>query len=129
VLLAAILRPRLLKLRGDPCRCVRGLVLATVLLIWIAFFFTSRPLMSRNYYILCPIAFLAGYLAFGSLIVTPRARQWAVWILACNIVFHIGLAATRLEIVPWAARRATVSRAIEQNDYRILGERRSRAHY
>jgi hypothetical protein len=129
VLLAAILRPRLLKLRGDPCRCVRGLVLATVLLIWIAFFFTSRPPTARNYYILCPVAFLAAYLAFGSLIATPRARQWVVWILACNMVFHIGLAATRLELAPWATRRATVSRAIEQNDYRILGERRSRARY
>jgi hypothetical protein len=129
VLLAVILRPALLKLPGDPCRCVRGLVLATVLLTWTAFLFTSRPPTARNYYILCPVAFLAGYLAFGSLIVTPRARQWAVCILACNIVFHIGLAATRLAIVPWATRRATVSRAIEQNDYRILGERRAHARY
>jgi hypothetical protein len=129
LLLAVILRPRLLKLRGDPCRVVRRLVLATVLLIWIAFFFTSRPPIARNYYILCPVAFLAAYLAFGSLIHTPRARRWVVGILACNIVFHIGFAATRLEIDPWARRRAIVSRAIQLNDYRILGERRSRTRY
>jgi hypothetical protein len=129
LMLAVMFRPRLLKVSGDPCRPVRGLIIATVILIWVAFFFTSRPPIARNYYILCPLAFLTGYLAFGSLIQTPRARQWAVAILVCNAIFQIGLAAKRLEIDPWATRRSTVVQAIQQNDYRILAERRSRMRY
>ena len=53
-------------------------IVGTVLLIWAFFFFTSRPPIARNYYILCPVALLTGYLAFGSLVETPRARRWAV---------------------------------------------------
>jgi len=129
LLLAVMFRPRLLGLRGYPCRSVRGLVVATVLLIWVAFWFTSRPPIARNYYILCPVALVAAYLAFGSLIDTRRARRRVVTLLTAGLAFHVGLAATRLEVAPWAARRATVLRAIQEDDYRILAERRRHSRY
>jgi hypothetical protein len=129
LLLAILFRPRLFALPGEPCRGVRGLLVATVLLIWLAFAFTGRAPISRNYYILCPVAFLAAYVAFGSLTAGPRGRQWVAAILACNIVFQIGLTTARLASDPWAARRGTVSRAIQLRDYRILGERRSGVRY
>ena len=129
LLLAIIFRPRLFALPDGPCRGVRGLVVATVLLIWIFFSFTARPPIARNYYILCPVAFLAAYVAFGSLMTGAKARRWVVGILACNILFHVGFAATRLAADPWAARRATISRAIQLSDYRILAERRSHVRY
>src|SRR5262249_30599549 len=43
LILLVLFRPRLLKRAGDPCRSVRGLAIATVLLIWGFLLFTSRP--------------------------------------------------------------------------------------
>jgi hypothetical protein len=129
LMLVVLFRPALLKRAGDPCRSVRGLAVATVLLIWVVLLFTSRPPFARNYYILCPIALLLGYLTFGSLVETPRARRWAVAILAAGAILHIGLAAQYLKLDPWADRRVAPKRAIEQKDYRILAERRPHVRY
>jgi hypothetical protein len=129
LMLLVLFRPTLLKRAGDPCRSVRGLAVATVLLIWVVLLFTSRPPFARNYYILCPIALLLGYLALGSLVETPRARRWAVAILAAGAIFHIGLASQYLKLDPWADRRVAPKRAIEQKDYRILAERRPHVRY
>ena len=88
-----------------------------------------RPPIARNYYILCPIALLLGYLTLGSLAEKPRARRWAVAILAAGAILHIGLAAQYLKLDPWADRRVAPKRAIEQKDYRILAERRPHVRY
>jgi len=129
LILVVLFRPTLLKRAGDPCRSVRGLAVATVLLIWVVLLFTSRPPFARNYYILCPIALLLGYLTLGSLVETPRARRWAVAILAAGAILHIGLASQYLKLDPWADRRVAPKRAIEQKDYRILAERRPHRDY
>ena len=129
VMLAVLFRPGLLKRAGDPCRSVRGLAVATVLLIWVLFLFAARPPIARDYYIVCPVALLTGYLAFGSLVETTRARRWAVAILATGVIFHIALATLFLRLHPWADRRLAVERAIEQKDYRILAERRPHMRY
>jgi hypothetical protein len=127
LMLVFLLRPRLLKLEGDQYGNVRWLVAATLVLLFVVFLFTSRPPTARNYYILSPVAFLFGYLALGSLIQTPRARRWAVAILAGGAILHVGLAAQRFKADPWAGRRSTVVRAIQERDYRILGKRRAHA--
>jgi hypothetical protein len=129
LILIVLFAPRLLKVEGDPCRNVRWLVVGTLGLIWVAFCFTSRPPITRNYFILCPIALLTGYLAFASLIRTARARRWAVAAIAAGAMMHIGLAARRLSTDPWSGRRSTVMRAIRERDYRILGERRPHTLY
>jgi hypothetical protein len=129
LMLLVLFRPALLKREGDPCRSVRGLAVATVLLIWVVLLFTSRPPFSRNFYVLCPIALLLGYVTLGSLVETPRARRWAVAILAAGAILHIGLASQYLELDPWADRRVAPKRAIEQKDYRILAERRPHRDY
>jgi uncharacterized membrane protein YoaK (UPF0700 family) len=124
LMLVFLFRPSLLKLEGDRYGNVRWLVAATLILLCVVFLFTSRPPLARNFYILSPVAFLLGYLALGSLIQTPRARRWAVGILAGGVILHVGLAAQRFKVDPWADRRATVMRAIQERNYRILGERR-----
>ena len=129
LMLLVLFHPSLLKRTGDPCRGVRGLVVATVLLIWGILLFTAHPPLARNYYVLCPIALLLGYLTLGSLVDTPRARRWAVAILAAGVILHIGLATHCLILHPWADRRAAALRAMEQHDYRILAERRHHRRY
>jgi hypothetical protein len=129
VMLVVLFVPRLLRVEDDPCRNIRWVVVGTLGLIWVAFWFTSRPPITRNYYILCPVALLTGYLAFGSLIRTAQAKRWAVGIVAAGAVLHVGLAAWRLNMDPWTRRRSTVMRAIQQRDYRVLGERRPHAFY
>jgi hypothetical protein len=129
LMLLVLFRPTLLKRAGDPCCSVRGLAVATVLLVWVVFFFTSRSPIARNYYILCPVALLTGYLALGSLVQTPRGRRWTVAILAAGAIFHIGLASQYLKLDPWADRRIAAERAIEQRDYCILAERRPHMRY
>src|SRR5262249_1594140 len=87
------------------------------------------PPLARNSSLLCPIALLPAYLPLGSLGGTPRARRWALAILAGGAILHLGLAHRRLELDPWEARRVAAVRAIEQRDYRILAERRHRMRY
>jgi hypothetical protein len=129
LILVVLFRPELLKRTGDPCRSVRGLAIATMLLVWVAFLFTSRSPIARHYYILCPVALLTGYVALGSLVETPRTRHWAAAILAAGAIFHIGLASRYFKLDPWADRRAAIERAIEQRDYRVLAERRAHMRY
>ena len=129
VILIVLFVPSLLKVEGDPFRNIRWLVVGTLGLTWVAFWFTSRPPITRNYFILCPLALLTGYLAFGSLIRTTAAKRWAVAAIAAGTVLHIGLAARRLSTDPWTGRRSTVMRALQERDYRILGERRPHTLY
>ena len=129
VMLVALVRPTFLGLEGDPCRSIRTLVGGTLGLVWMTFWFTARAPISRNYFILCPVAFLTGYLTFGSLVRGPRAKRWAVGVLAAGVILHAGITAWRLRTDPWAGRRSPVVRAMEQGDYRILGERRPFARY
>jgi hypothetical protein len=129
VMLMVLFAPRLLKVEGDPCRNIRWLVVGTLGLTWVSFWCTSRPPITRNYFILCPVALLTGYLAFASLIRTVYAKRWAVAVIAAGAMMHIGLAARRLSTDPWTGRRSTVIQAIQERDYRILGERRPHAFY
>jgi hypothetical protein len=128
VMLVALVRPTLLRI-ADPGRAVRWLVAGSVLLVSAAFLFSARPPLSRNYYILCPVAFLIGYLTFGALVQGPRARRVATAVLVLGVVCQLGMAAQRFAAHPWAERRALVARAIDQGDYRIVGERRVGARY
>jgi hypothetical protein len=128
VMLVALVRPTLLRI-ADPGRAVRRLLIGSVLLVSAVFLFSARPPLSRNYYILCPVAFLTGYLTLGALVQGPRARRVATTILVLGVVCQLGLAVQRFTAHPWAERRALVARAIDQRDYRIVGERRVGARF
>ena len=129
LMLVVLVRPALLRLEGDPCRDVRRLLVGTVALLTIVFLFTARDPLTRNYYILIPVALLTGYLSLGALVQGRRGRRWAVGILLLNIVCQVGLAAQRFEAHPWADRRTLVSRAISERNYEIVGRRRPYARF
>jgi hypothetical protein len=129
LMLAAMIDPRLLRLWEDPHRGFRALVIGTMLLIAVAFAFTTRPPTARNYYVLCPVAFLTGYLTFASLLTTVKARRWALTIMACSVVFHVGYGLARCWSDPWSPRRSAVARALQDSDYRVLAKRRAHSRY
>lgn len=129
LMLIVLLRPRLLRLEGDPCRSIRSLVVATLILLGMVFLVTTRAPIARDYYILCPVALLTGYLSFGGLMQTPRARRWAVGILASGAILHAGLAAQHLTVDSWASRRSTVMQAMQEGEYRVLGYRRAHVRF
>jgi hypothetical protein len=129
LMVVAIVHPRVLRLGDDPYRGCRPLIFATVALIALAFMFTSRPPHDRNFFVLAPISFLAGYLTFAPMLSTAKRRGVAIAIIACSVVFHLGFAATTCASDPWWPRRNLVTRALEAGDYRLLAERRAHTRY
>jgi hypothetical protein len=129
VLAAGLLRPRLLGRGEDPYRGCRPLVGATVLLLALAFAFTPRPPVARNFLIVAPVALLAGYLTFAPLATTRVGRRVAIAVVACSALFHAGFATTSSRTDPWSPRRTLVARALQAGDYHVLGARRAHTRY
>jgi FtsH-binding integral membrane protein len=125
----ALVHPQVLRRDDDPYHGCGTLIVATVALIALAFVFTSRPPIARNYFVLSPISLLAGYLTFAPMLTTVKRRGVAITIIACSVVFHLGFAATSCRSDPWWPRRNVVTRALEAGDYRLLAERRAHTRY
>jgi hypothetical protein len=104
-------------------RALRRIAAASVLLVYISYWFVMEPPQAHAFYLLAPLALLfAAY--WWSFVDSPRARRVAAVVLALNIVFHAGLAwaqAPELSLYKW---RDVVVAAIRLREPQMFAHRR-----
>lgn len=108
---------------------VKKLTLLTFLLIYGSFLFAIKAPAAHTFYLTLPIAMLYGFYAF----IPWVSRKWflniAKALLVCNIVFHLGLAASNFQAKSLYKDRGIFVKAIEEKNYHLLGERRADTLY
>jgi hypothetical protein len=93
--------------------------------ICLAFVGSTRPPTARNFFILFPVAAIAGAYAMAFLLTTPRRQRLAMIIVGLACVFQGLLAFDHLRERGLYMDRTTVVEAITTKNDRLFGERRS----
>jgi len=112
----------------DPGRYDSGAVtrwtFGILLLVWVSFWFTTKPPLAHIYYILFPLIGLYSLYIWHRLVFR---RVWRVLGLLCimaNLWFETGYLYQAGKVQSLYLDRGKVLSAIEKKDYRVLGERR-----
>lgn len=111
---------------------VRLLMLTTVVLITVSYYFSVRGPQAHSFYVVFPVSALFAFTcwdarlrAAGTMRTLERA---AVVVIVANIVLHAGLAIDRLHRQSLYVDRSLVAAAIADRNDRYLGDRRATAH-
>jgi hypothetical protein len=119
--------------RKDPeqsgWRAIKYLVVFNVCLIYVSFLFSIKPPQSNHLYISFPLLMIYSLYCWNQVLQGKRWQRLAKVFLVCGIIFHIGLALYNLPRTSLYPVRARVQSAIENKDYRIVGERRPNTLY
>jgi hypothetical protein len=102
---------------------IRWLAAATVLLVYVSYFFVMEFTQARAYYVVAPLAFT--YAAYcWTFIDSPRWRRIAAATMAVNICFQFGMAWIRLPEHSLYWNRPLVAAAISLKQPDIFAHRR-----
>lgn len=108
---------------------VKWLALATFFLIYLSFLFAIKPPAAHTYYLTLPVAMLYGFYVARPWVEKRGFQTAAKILLACNILFHAGLALHNLPVKSLYKDRGLFRQAIAEKNYHLLGERRPDAKY
>lgn len=127
---AALLGSWFLRRHSQPdWRAIKYLALFNVVLLYCCFLFSLKPPQSNHLYVTLPLPVLYAFYCWERLLARPRWRKLAAAVLACGLLFHVGLAIHNLPRVSLYVDRGAAQRAVDTRDYRILGERRPGTRY
>jgi hypothetical protein len=110
-------------------RAIKYLVLFNVCLIYVSFLFSIKPPQSNHLYITFPLPMIYSLYVWNRLLKEKGWQRLAKAFVACGIIFHVGLALYNFPRTSLYPVRARVQAAIDNKDYRILGERRPNTLY
>lgn len=110
-------------------RAIKYLTLFTVVGLYAFFVFASKPPYAHSFYITFPIAMIYSLYCWDYLLGKRRWQTFAKLFLLCGVIFSVGLAVYRFQRISLYVDRGRPLSAIQQRDYRILGERRPGARY
>jgi hypothetical protein len=96
----------------------------TIALICASFLFSVKDPASHAFYVVYPVATIYAFHVWEGLLGRRWARTIAAALLVSTAAIHLAIALDRVRTHSLYADRARVVRAIEQQDYRLLGERR-----
>ena len=110
-------------------KAVKYFTLGTVVLLYLSFLFSMKLPHSHTFYLTFPVVMLYSLYCWSEFLKKSGWQKFAAVFIICGLIFHIGLAATRLKQVSLFAERARITEAIKARDYRIVGERRVGSRY
>lgn len=110
-------------------KAVKYFTLGTVVLLYLSFLFSMKLPHSHTFYLTFPVVMLYSLYCWSEFLRKSGWQKFAAVFIICGLIFHIGLAATRLKQVSIFAERARIAEAIKARDYRIVGERRVGSRY
>ncbi len=105
------------------------LAFLTFLLIYMSFLFAIKVPAAHTYYLTLPIAMLYGFYVYSPWVSKKWFLTTAKILLACNILFHAGLALHNLPVKSLYKNRDLFVKAISEKNYHLLGERRPNTLY
>jgi hypothetical protein len=104
---------------------IKYLLLITICITYLLYLFSFKPPQSNHLYVTCPIPLIYSLYCWSRLFRHKKWRTFAKVFIVCGIIFHIGLAIHNRSRISLYVERQTVKSAIDNKDYRILGERRN----
>jgi hypothetical protein len=110
-------------------KAIKYLTLFTVLLLYVSFLFSVKLPSSHTFYVTLPIAMIYGFYCWSDFLKRPKWRKFSKVLIACGIIFHVGLAIHNFFRVSLYVDRNVPRSAIKMRDFHILGERRPEARY
>jgi hypothetical protein len=110
-------------------RAIKYFTLATVVLLYLSFFFSIKSPVSHTFYLTFPVAMLYSLYCWSEFLSKRAWQKFAAVFVICGLIFDIGLATTNLKQVSIYLERSKVVEAIKFKDYRLLGERRPGSRY
>ena len=127
---AALLASWFLRRHGQAdWRAVKYLALFNVVLLYASFLFSVKPPQSNHLYVTLPVPVLYAFYCWDRLLARRRWRRFAAALLACGVVFHIGVAAHNFSHISLYVDRRAVQTAVDERNYHILGGRRPGSRY
>jgi hypothetical protein len=108
---------------------MRWLMLATLVLTWLAFLFTVREPWALTYYLAFPVPFLYSLYCYAFFLKGRRWLAFAALVLLAGLVTDTALAARNYHDRSLYLDRGVVVRALAERDYRVLGTRREGSLY
>lgn len=103
---------------------VKILAWSTFLLIYASFLFAFKVPAAHTYYVTLPVVMLYAFYVFSPWAPKPWFLKTAKVLLACNFVFSLCVAVHHFETCSLFKDRPLFLKAIQTDDYRIVGERR-----
>ena len=114
-------------------KAIKYLLLCNILIVYVSFLFSIKPPQSNHLYVTLPIPMIYSLYCWSRFFSSKRwqllARRFAMLVIACGIVFHVGLALHNRRLISLYTERQLVNSAIRNKDYKILGERRPNTLY
>jgi hypothetical protein len=98
------------------------------LLIWVSFWFTSKPPQAHMVYILLPLISVYSFYIWGRLALDKRWRIFGIICLSACLWFEGVFMVWQMPFSSLYTNRAKVVNAIDHQDYTLLGERRPGSH-
>jgi hypothetical protein len=102
---------------------LRALVAASVLLVYVSYWFVMEPPQAHAFYVLAPIAFMVTAF-WWTFVDSPRARQIAAGVLVLNIAYHAGLAWSQGPELSLYKNRGVVATAVRLKEPEMFAHRR-----
>lgn len=103
---------------------LRWIVLGIFVFTWISFFFSVKGPSSHTFYLLFPLLMIYSFYAWKPLLEMKYGRAIATALVLAGLLFHTVLMYDNFAKKSMYRDREKVVRALEEKDYRVLGERR-----
>jgi hypothetical protein len=117
----------------EDWKTIKYLLLFNVGIIYVSFLFSIKPPQSNHLYVTLPIPLIYSLYCWNRFLHNNRwqvfARRFAMMVIVCGIVFHVGLALHNRSRISFYTERPLIESAIQNKDYRILGDRRPNTLY
>jgi hypothetical protein len=108
---------------------IRGLCLATLGLLYVAFALSPKRPHAHNFYVVFPVAMIFSLYCWNEYLQRAMWQLCAAILLACGVIFHASLSIYKQAHHPWAADRQAIMNALRHGDYREFDERRPGSIY
>lgn len=116
------------KERTGEARWAWGLTMGAFLWVWFCFWFTSTGTAAHMYFVFMPLVVVQSFFVWARL----KGTAWKGFALACLIAslwLQTGVMVQKFKDRSLESHREVIVRALQERDYRLLGERRPGAFY
>lgn len=135
LLVTGILQPLFLalgyfsRLNLPDWKAIKYITLATLLLLYVSFLFSSKSPAAHTFYVTLPVVLLYALYCVSKFLTRPGWIRLATFLISCSIIFHAGLAIDHFSRTSLYIDRARIVEAIKTRNYHLVGERPSGARY
>ncbi|MFH0865338.1 MAG: hypothetical protein V1904_04040 [Bacteroidota bacterium] len=105
-------------------KTIKQLLLFVFLITYTSFFFSVKDPASHTFYLMFPLVMIYSFYCWQPLFRKKWIRRIAIIFLFSGIIFHTALALDNFKNKSMYSHREKPLKAIQQKDYKILGERR-----